>query len=79
MHEVINLFREDMHLDTEYTCHELFNKKAIEKEYEDYKQEYRDLSEENKTNRIESSGCDDIEEYIQMVMDIFGCGTLEEC
>lgn len=78
MHEVINLFREDMHLDTEYICHELFNKKAIEKEYEEYKQQYRDLSEDNKAKRIESEGCNDIEEYIQIVMDIFGWGTLEK-
>lgn len=78
MHKTINLFREDHHLDTEFVCNKLFNKKAIEEEYEEFKQKYRDLSEENIERRLIQSGLTNIEEYIDMVLNLYGWETLEK-
>lgn len=75
--ETLDKFNEDCCKDTEFVA-KYVTKSDLEKEYEDYKQQYRDLSEESKRKRIEREGLKDIEEYIQFVMDIFGWGTLED-
>ena len=65
MHKTINLFREDHYMNTEYTLDERYwTKSYFKQEYEDKKQEYRDLSSENIEKRLKRSGCKDIEEYI---------------
>lgn len=80
MHETIDLFREDYYLDVEYTLDEKYwTKSYFEEEYEERKQEYRDLSPENIEKRLKRSGCKDIEEYIQMIFEkVYKWGTFED-
>lgn len=77
MYETIDLFRENMHMDTEYesTC---LTKEYIEEQYENFKQKYRDLDKDDIKSRLEHSGAKDIEEYIQNVLDMYGWSTLED-
>ncbi len=77
MYETIDLFREDMHMDTEYESI-YFTKEYIEEQYENFKQKYRDLDKDDIESRLEYSGAKDIEEYIQDVLDMYGWNTLED-
>lgn len=79
MYKIIDLFKEDKHLDTE--CESWITKSIIEKEYEDFKQEYRNLP--NIQDRLDDWGehpdkFKDIEEYIAYVLEGYGWSTLED-
>lgn len=81
LHDTIDLFREDCHLDTE--CESWFTKEMLRSEYEAFKQRYRDLPEDNIQSRLNDWGeCPgrfkDIEEYIEYVLGSYGWETLEK-
>lgn len=79
MHQTIDLFREDCNLNTEYELDKRYwTKSYFKKEYENKKQEYRNLSQENINKRLERSGLNNIEEYIDFVFKTFGWNTLED-
>lgn len=78
MNEVIKIFREDCHLDTEYKCHELYNKSELEKDYEGFKQEYRNLPELSLRRRMKAAEVSTVEEYIDFVLKLFNWDTLEK-
>ena len=77
MYETIDLFRENMHMDTEYESVSI-DKEYIKEQYENFKQKYRDLDKDDIKSRLEYSGAKDIEEYIQDVLDMYGWNTLED-
>lgn len=79
LEETIDLFREDKHCNVEVEY--MFPKYYIEKEYEAFKQRYRDLPEENIKSRLNDWGkfpnrFKDIEEYINYVLEAYGWETL---
>lgn len=75
--ETLSIYKENENCNTE--CESWLTKDILEKEYEDFKQQFRNLNPKSIQNRLESTGCKDIEEYIQYALEnIYNWATLED-
>lgn len=76
IHETVDLYREDEHMNTEYESY--ITKSMLEEEYEDFKQQYRDKKADIIKKRLDHYGFNDIEDYIAYALDLYGWNTLEK-
>lgn len=74
--KTIDLYREDRNCNTEYELHP--TKEMIEKEYEDFKQKYRNTESSIMEKRLKKFGFKDVEEYIKHALKIYKWETFEK-
>lgn len=77
VHEKITPYLESTEV-CEYKDERFYTREAIEEEYQNRINEWRNLSPEKLERRMKKENCSSVDEYIELALRVYGWSTLEE-